>query len=63
MNGIALIQSRTFWLAAIQAVLGGVVIFIAAYPAVGWLLIAKSALDIILRIYTNEPVTGTLSTK
>ena len=56
----ALVQSKTFWLAIIQAVIAVVVVFSTAYPSAGFLLLAKSGLDIILRIYTSVPVATVL---
>ena len=53
----SLFQSRTFWLAVLQAVAGIVVVFSTAYPTVGGLLVAKSIVDIILRVVTTQPVT------
>jgi uncharacterized membrane protein len=53
----SLLQSKTFWLAVIQAVIGIVVIFSSAYPAVGGLIVTKSILDVILRVVTNTAVT------
>lgn len=52
----SLLQSKTFWVAAVQAMLGIVVIFATQYPAVGELVIAKSILDVFLRILTDQPV-------
>lgn len=54
-----LLQSKTFWLAIIQAVIGIVVVFTTAYPelqAVGSIAIAKSLLDILLRTVTQMPI-------
>jgi len=63
MEGKALIQSKNFWLAVIQAVIGVMVVFSTAYPTVGGLLIAKSVLDILLRIITEAPIFGVFSSK
>lgn len=52
----SLFTSRTFLLAVLQAVAGAVVIFTGAYPEVGWLALAKSVLDVILRVVTDKPV-------
>lgn len=52
----SIFQSKTFWVAVIQAVGGIVVVFSSAYPAVGGLIIAKSVIDIILRAVTSVPV-------
>lgn len=49
-------KSKTFWIAVIQAVIGIVVVFSDAYPAIGGLLIAKSVLDVILRTVTTTRV-------
>lgn len=54
----ALITSKTFAIALLQAALGAVVAFSSAYPEVGGLMIAKSVLDIVLRVYTTQPVGG-----
>lgn len=52
----ALIQSKQFWLAVIQAVAGIVMVFATAYPQVGWLIMAKSVVDIVLRLMTTQPI-------
>lgn len=52
----SLFQSRTFWLAVVQAALGAVVVFETNFPGVGWLAIVKSILDIGLRYATTAPV-------
>jgi hypothetical protein len=57
----ALIESKTFWLAVLQAVIGAIAVFQAAYPdlnAVGWLVIAKSVLDAFLRAGSSAPISG-----
>jgi len=54
-----LVQSKTFWIAVIQAVIGIVVVFTTAYPelqAVGGIAIAISLLDILLRTITQMPI-------
>ncbi len=51
-----LVTSKTFLLAVLQAVIGMVVVFSTAYPAAGWLLTAKSVLDVVLRLYTSQPI-------
>lgn len=53
----SLLHSRTFWLAVLQGVIAIVVVFNTTYPQWGWLLMAKSVLDIVLRMVTTEPVT------
>jgi hypothetical protein len=54
-----LLQSKTFWVAVIQAVIGIVVVFTSTYPelqAVGSIAVAKSILDVILRVLTQYPI-------
>ena len=59
MNNIkALIETRTFKIAALQALIGAVVIFQTAYPADGWLLILKSVLDMYLRKTSDNAEVG-----
>lgn len=55
-NAKALVTSKTFQLAALQAIIGAIAVFTSAYPDVGWLLVAKSALDIYLRSKTNQSI-------
>lgn len=55
MNIKSIFKSRTFWLAVAQAVLGAIVVFSTQYPDVGWLLTAKSVVDITLRFLTTQP--------
>jgi len=56
MNSLPFWKSKTFWIAGIQASLGVVAVFSAAYPDVGWLMIIKSILDIYIRSTTTKPV-------
>ena len=53
-------SSRTVWLALIQAVTGGVVIFLTEMDMVGLVVVAKSVGDIMLRLATNEPITNVM---
>jgi len=55
----SLLQSKTFWIATIQAVIGIIAVFTTAYPelqVVGGIAVAKSILDIVLRYITVAPV-------
>ena len=52
----SLLQSKTFWVAVLQALAGIVAVFYSSYPAVGELLVAKSALDVILRVVTSTAI-------
>ena len=51
----SIFESKVFWLAVAQAVVGVIVIFSSAYPEVGGLVIAKSVADIALRFLTVMP--------
>jgi len=61
-NAKALVTSKTFLLAVAQAVLAVIVIFSSAFPDAGWLLLAKSVVDVILRVYTSQPISGIVNT-
>ena len=52
----SLLQSKTFWLAVIQALIGIVAVFATTYPSIGGLLVAKSVLDIVLRMVTTTEI-------
>lgn len=56
MTGKTLIGSKTFWLAIIQAVGGGLIIYFTQVDAVGAVAIVKSFLDITLRIVTEDRI-------
>lgn len=43
-----------------QAVIAVVIVFQGYYPDAGWLLMAKSMLDIALRMMTTKPIEGVL---
>jgi hypothetical protein len=49
-------QSKTLWLAIIQAVVGVFAVVSTSYPTLGWIVVAKSILDVILREVTNQPI-------
>ena len=53
-----LLQSRTVQLALIQAISGGLVIFLTQMDMAGYVVIVKSVADILLRMDTDEPVAG-----
>lgn len=52
----SILKSKVFWVAILQGIFGVVVVLESAYPAVGWVAIAKSVVDIILRGMTTTPV-------
>lgn len=53
----SIFSSKVFWVATAQAVIGVIAVFASAYPTIGGLLVAKSIVDVILRLITTEPVT------
>lgn len=52
----SIFQSKVFWLAVGQALVGVIAVFASAYPALGFLVVAKSVLDIVLRLYTTQAI-------
>jgi hypothetical protein len=48
--------SKTILLAIAQAIIGIVVVLETSYPGVGGLVMAKSAMDILLRFITDAPI-------
>ena len=50
-------KSKTIWIAVTQGVLGIVVAMQGLNPELGYLMIVKSALDVIIRFLTEESVT------
>ena len=48
--------SRTVWLAVLQGIAGVITIIASENPAFGGILIAKSAVDIVLRFVTTDGV-------
>ena len=58
----SLYKSKVFWLAITQSLIGVVAVFETAYPGVGVLLVAKTVLDIVLRIETTTSITPSVQT-
>jgi hypothetical protein len=61
MEGKKWFESKTIWMAVIQGAVGVFAAVVTANPAlatVGWVLLAKSVLDILLRMVTDKPVGG-----
>jgi hypothetical protein len=56
MNKKTILQSKTFWLAALQATAGAITIFATEYSEIGWLALVKSVVDVYLRSVTSQPV-------
>lgn len=52
----SLMQSKTFWIAVIQAVAGVVVVALTQLDLVGYVAVFKSLVDIVLRLITTEPI-------
>ena len=53
----SLLQSKTFWVAVIQAVAAVLVVALTELHFVGGALMVKSIVDIILRITTSDTIT------
>ena len=51
-----LLNSKTFWVAVIQAVAGVVVVAMTHLEVVGYIAVFKSVIDILLRMMTTEPL-------
>lgn len=51
-------QSKVVWLAIIQGVIGIFMVLETQLGSVGWILVGKSVLDVILRTVTNLPIAG-----
>jgi len=51
-------QSKVVWLAIIQGVIGIFMVLETQLGSVGWVLLGKSILDVILRTVTNLPIAG-----
>lgn len=52
----SILKSKTFWIAVIQAVIGITVVVLTELDMVGYVAIAKSIGDIILRLVTSTQV-------
>lgn len=48
--------SKTIILAVLQGILGVIVAIGTQLPDIGWLMIAKSVLDVVIRFITTQPV-------
>ena len=56
-----LVNSKTFWIAVTQAVVGGLIILFTNVPdLVGYVAIVKSMGDILVRMMTNETIGGVM---
>ena len=49
-------QSRTIWLAIVTAISGILVTATTQYPDIGWMIVAKAAVDIVVRLLTSQPI-------
>lgn len=52
----SLIESKTFWVAVIQAVAGIVVVALTELDLVGYVAVFKSAVDVVLRLVTSDGI-------
>lgn len=53
---MTLLQSKTFWLAVVQAIGGGLIIYFTQMNEAGVVVILKSVLDISLRLITETRI-------
>lgn len=49
-------QSKTIWLAMVQGAIAVVLVFQEANPEMGYLILAKSFLDVLLRYITVDTI-------
>lgn len=49
-------QSKTFWVAILQGIAGALAAISFQNPELGGVLVAKSVLDVVLRISTDTPI-------
>lgn len=52
----SIFESKSFWIAFTQGLSGVLMVMLDHYPNVGYLMIAKSAIDVIIRFLTKQPV-------
>lgn len=57
----SLLSSKTFWWAIIKAVGAVLLTFQTVYPQLGWIAMAASGIDVLIRLNTSQPITGTQS--
>jgi len=55
-KGKKLLQSKTVWVAIIQAVVGIAIAVLTDLDLVGYIAIIKSFADVVLRYVTKEPI-------
>ena len=56
MDAKSILLSKTVWLAILQGLLGVVVALGTQLPTVGWIMVVKSVIDVLLRVITEAPV-------
>ena len=53
----SLFESKTFYVALFQGFAGLLMVIISQFPQLGWAMIVKTIIDVILRLLTDKPVT------
>jgi hypothetical protein len=53
-----LIDSKTFWIAVAQALGAVLIVALTELDMMGGVLIVKSIVDVLVRLDTNEPISG-----
>lgn len=56
MDAKSILLSKTVWLAVLQGILGVIIALESLIPTVGWIMVVKSVIDILLRFITTQPV-------
>ena len=51
-------QSKTVWVAILTFLTGGFMAISSQYPSLGWAVMGKAILDILLRILTEQPISS-----
>jgi len=53
-----LLQSKTFWVAVVQAVGGLAIVALTELDLLGYSAVVKSLVDVILRMITTKPISS-----
>ena len=48
--------SKTVWLAVITFLIGGLMALQSSFPEMGWIIMGKAILDLLLRVITKDEV-------
>ncbi len=59
MDVKSIFLSKTAWVAFLMFLVGGFAVLQTSYPTLGWVIMVKAVLDIILRLLSTQPVSLT----